>query len=276
MLVWSDGQIIPEETLAISASDRTFEHGMGLFETLRTWHGGVPLLPRHLSRLEASASALGLPLERRLLPDESTVRALCRANEWRGEARVRITLTGGRDERSGCRLWMRLDHLPDPIEPSGAVVAEGCLTVAHDDSLARHKTLNYWSKRLAYERARAQGADEVLLATPDGRVWEGSRTNLFLIHGDTLVTPDLSGPLIPGVVRALVLDHAATIGLAAREKDVFKADFSRADEVFLTNSVRGLIDVGRIGVRSISAARTWTLRLRSRIENWLREESTRL
>jgi branched-subunit amino acid aminotransferase/4-amino-4-deoxychorismate lyase len=141
--------------------------------------------------------------------------------------------------------------------------------------LARHKTLNYWSKRLAYEQARSEGADEVRLATPDGRIWEASRSNLVLIQGDTLITPDLSGPVLPGVMRGLVLEHASAVGLAVREQGVLDADLDRADEIFLTNSVRGLSGVGRTAARNFAAPGPWTERLRRRIEDWLYGGSSR-
>ena len=63
-MIWVDGKIVDDNELKISASDRAFEHGLGLFETLRTWHGGAPLLERHLDRMERSARALGLPFDR--------------------------------------------------------------------------------------------------------------------------------------------------------------------------------------------------------------------
>jgi branched-subunit amino acid aminotransferase/4-amino-4-deoxychorismate lyase len=140
------------------------------------------------------------------------------------------------------------------------------------DPLARHKTLNYWSKRLAYEHGRSAGADDVLCTTADGRVWEASRANLFFVRGQTLVTPDLSGPVLPGIMRGLVLELAAGVGLEVREQGVTAVDVAAADEVFLTNSVRGIIPVGRLADRTFEAPGVWTVRLRDRIEQWLQQE----
>ena len=44
-MIWVRGQIVPDDGLSISVLDRTFEHGLGLFETLRTWNGQPTLLP---------------------------------------------------------------------------------------------------------------------------------------------------------------------------------------------------------------------------------------
>jgi branched-subunit amino acid aminotransferase/4-amino-4-deoxychorismate lyase len=135
--------------------------------------------------------------------------------------------------------------------------------------LLRHKTLNYWSKRLAHERGKAAGADEVYFSTADGRVWEGSRMNLFLVQGETLITPDLGGPVLPGVMRALVLERAAVLGLATREQSVTAEDLVAADEFFLTNAVRGLVPVGRMPGRTFDVPGPWTFRLDREINQWI-------
>src|SRR5205823_12510642 len=132
---------------------------------------------------------------------------------------------------------------------------------ARDNPLARHKTLNYWGQRLAFERARSLGADEALLATPDARIWEGTRTNLFLVRGRSLVTPGTVGPVLPGVMRALVLERAPDAGLATSEEDVTIDDLDAADEVFLTNAVRGVVPVGRAEGRDREAPGPVTDRL---------------
>ena len=114
-----------------------------------------------------------------------------------------------------------------------------------DDPLARHKTLNYWNKRLAFEHAQARGADEAILRSHDGRIWEGSRTNLFVVLGREILTPPSTGPIVPGILRALVRDRASLVDHTVREADITADAIEAADEVFLTNSVRGVIPVDR-------------------------------
>ena len=106
-MIWVRGRIVPDDALAISVLDRTFEHGLGLFETLRTWSGQPTLLPRHLDRLTRSAAELGLPYDREALPDREAVRALLAADGRAADAMLRITLSGGTSESSGSTLWMR-------------------------------------------------------------------------------------------------------------------------------------------------------------------------
>ena len=79
-MLWARGELVPDDALSVSVLDRTFEHGLGLFETFRTWNGHPTLLDRHVERLKASARALGLPLEPGQLPGSRDVALLIAAN----------------------------------------------------------------------------------------------------------------------------------------------------------------------------------------------------
>jgi branched-subunit amino acid aminotransferase/4-amino-4-deoxychorismate lyase len=177
---------------------------------------------------------------------------------------------------------MRSAPLPPPAPPGGIVVAGACWTLPRTDPLARHKTLNYWSRRLAQERGRAKNADEVLFSTSYRYYWEGSRTNLFLIRGNELITTGLGGPVLPGIMRALVLELALrltpSLVPAIAESGISHANLLAADEVFLTNAVRGIIPVGRI---MDPMGRKWpapgpvTCQLRDRVEEWFQQEGSK-
>ena len=127
-LIWVHGEIVPDDALRISVLDRTFEHGLGLFETFRTWNGHATLLDRHLERLLRSAHELGLPLESSQLPDAAAVFQLIEANRASltpGEdVRLRLTLSGGlaTTSVSSSVLWMTAGPLPPPIREPGAVI----------------------------------------------------------------------------------------------------------------------------------------------------------
>lgn len=265
-MIWVAGKVVSDGALTVGVLDRALEHGLGLFETLRTWDGRAPLLGRHLNRMAASAAELGLPYGAVLPPDDGDVARLVAAQGLGGDVVLRITLTGGTDESGGATLWMRAGPLPAPVSRSGAVVALGP-EVAVNDPLARHKTLNYWARRLAYESYRRLGYDEVLsvsrgLLRGGPAAWEGSRTNLFAVRNDTLMTPRLTGPIVPGVMRALVVEAASRLPLSIQDDQyLLRDELAAADEVFLTNSVRGLIPVARIDDMRWPVPGEWTRRL---------------
>jgi branched-subunit amino acid aminotransferase/4-amino-4-deoxychorismate lyase len=166
------------------------------------------------------------------------VAALLRAERRSHDVGLRIVVSGGQGQ-SEAVAWMRTFDLE-----TAAVIAPVRLgtrfTVAHDDPLARHKTLNYWRRRLARDQAREAGYVDALAVSPDGRIWETTRANLFALVNGALLTPELDGPILPGVMRQTLMEVARCNGV-----DVFESDvpWHQADALFMTNSVRGLVVV---------------------------------
>lgn len=267
-MIWVRGRIVGDEELTISALDRTFEHGLGLFETLRTWNGRPTLLSRHLDRITRSAKALGIPLDPATLPAPSDCQSLARAEGRQGDALFRITLSGGISESHGSTLWMRAFPLPPPPPESGIVI--GPAQPARGGVLAGHKTLNHWSNRLLYEQARADGFDECVTISADGKIWEGSRTNLFVVEDGRLLTPPAAGPILPGIMRGLILRQGAELGLDVEESPLGLFDrLFQPQEVFLCNSVRGIMPVRAWGEASFPAPGPVTCRLWEKTRRWL-------
>jgi len=223
---------------------------------------------------------LKLPIDPVELPDAAAVAALRDAEGVEDDVMLRITLTGGLGPSVGATLWMRAYRLPPPLRHAGAVVDLGQWWAHAHDPFCRHKSLNYWTRRRAYESAHELGFDEVLsLGGLSGArtIWEGSRTNIFAVRGRTLMTPALDGPLVPGIMRRLVLERARELDLAiVRERGLHLSELASADEVFLTNSVRGVIPVARLvdtsleeGPWSWPAPGDWTQRLAILVHDWL-------
>jgi branched-chain amino acid aminotransferase len=280
-VIWFGGEIVTDDALKLSVHDRTIEHGLGLFETLRTWNSHPTLLARHRERMMRSAHELGLAIDCAQLPDARAVAALIQATQDNlgpgpcVDYRLRITLSGGSSSpaQPGGQLWMTAGPLPLPLPRSGAVIKRS-IQVAIDDPLARHKTLNYWRKRIAYEAALADGSHEVLCVTSSGLVCEGTRSNVFVVVGRRLWTPGADGPLLPGNMRRLVLEHAARVGLETVEAPLRLTQLATADEAFLTSSVRGVVPISLLLNHRLAAPGPVTSRLWGAILPWLESGGT--
>lgn len=157
------------------------------------------------------------------------------------------------------------------IPESGAMITQ-TLQVTADDALARHKTLNYWRKRIAHAGTVLHGSDDVLCLTPDQLICETTRANLFLIEGRRLYTPDLHGPLLPGVMRAVVLQYARQTGFDAVECRLNLDRILKADEAFLTSSLRGMRPIARLFDRELPSPGCVTRQLWSDISRRLKAE----
>ena len=262
--IWRAGRIRYESALALPIEDRTLEHGLGLFETVRTWRGEPRLWPRHRRRLLDSAQRLGLPLDPADLPSAADLIQLvhaCRSPQVspQADAALRVNVSGGGDRPGSCLVWATLRQWldPDPFGLSphdqdawmtrpGLILDISAVSLGRVDPLARFKTLNYWTRRWVFEH-RAPGSDEVIVADTDGLWLEASRSNLFWVRGQTLFTTATDRPILPGVMRGLVLEVAGRLWKIEECAGLDPTtELACVDELFLTNAARGLMPVAAI------------------------------
>jgi len=271
--VWLDGRIVRGEAAAVSVFDRGARDGGGLFETLRVYGRKPFAWERHMERLVLGAAELGFPVPPSPIRLRDAVAEVLDAAAL-SDAVVRITVTrgipGGRPVRTGAwveaepvagRLWpgARTTH-PEDGGPAGgcAVLSKTPFTPGF---LGRHKTTSRLAWDLAREEARAAGADEVLLVSPDGEVLEGGASNVFVVRsGGDIFTPPLAADVLPGITRATVLELAAPLGIIVHEAPIPLEMLRWASEVFVTNSVQELLPLREVAGRRVPE-REVTLRL---------------
>jgi para-aminobenzoate synthetase/4-amino-4-deoxychorismate lyase len=214
--------LMPSATSRQSAPDQAPPR---LIETMRYDGVRVPLLDRHVQRLTSSANYFDYPFDEARL--RRRVRAACRASEPQTPLKVRVTLD----------RWGRLTAETSPIEakttPWRVTIADE--RVDTDDPLFYHKTTHRRVYDRALRAARADGFHEALLLNGEGRVTEGTYTNVFVRDGEDLVTPPVSEGLLSGVYRDYVLDTQEQ----AQERSLTVEDLHQADAVYFCNAVRG-------------------------------------
>jgi len=244
-LVWTEGKIIPIRELSITATDRALEHGLGLFESMRAKSGRVPLWGLHKQRLVQSAEELGLLVKTKQLPNMTQLRDLLEVSGLtRTDARLRLTLAGGSGKEPG-RLWVAA-HPLSPMKLDKLILASKLWPVDERDPLVAYKTLNYWHRRRAYEAAQAEGADEALSQGLKGDIWEGSRTSLFLVKNEQLIAPPRDGARLRSISDEVIASFAREFEtLELIHRPVTESLLAGADEVILTNAIRGVMTVLR-------------------------------
>ncbi|HWC45486.1 MAG TPA: aminotransferase class IV, partial [Casimicrobiaceae bacterium] len=113
------------------------------------------------------------------------------------------------------------------------------------------KTLSYADNIVALSQARAAGADDALFLDTAGHLTEATASNIFLVSGSMLRTPPRSCGILPGVIRATVLELAAALHLTAREEVLEPRDLADAEEAFLTSAIRGIAPITSANDRSL-------------------------
>ncbi|WP_068071076.1 aminodeoxychorismate synthase component I [Novosphingobium lentum] len=190
---------------------------------------GVPLLERHLDRMKASATELGFAFDRHAI--KNAIQALC--FECDAPSKLRLVLA-----RSGAHA-LEVAPLP-PAFDRAATCAVLPVPVASGDWRLRHKCSDRGFYEDALAAARGAGADEALLLRDDGLVTEGSFTSLFIERCGVLATPPLALGLLPGVLRASLIDEGRAVEGEVRLDDL-------AGGFFIGNALRGLIPARLLG-----------------------------
>ena len=244
-----DGQPADDDLLL---TDRGLAYGDGLFETVAVRDGRLLAWDAHLERLARGCDVLGLPApSTRLLSAEAEALA---GDVARGVLKLMLTRgSGGRGYRPPPkptpRRIMALNPWPAdlPEDTSTAVATFICrhpLGIA--PALAGIKHLNRLDQVLASAEWPGPEFFEGLMLDLEGNLIEGTRSNVFLLKGDRLATPDLTWCGVAGVVRGAVLRTARGLGLRVAEQRLEPAALGAADEVFISNSIIGLRSVGRV------------------------------
>jgi branched-chain amino acid aminotransferase len=289
---WVDGRLLRADEPHLSAFDRGFQLGDGVFETLRARAGRTAELDAHLARLERSATGLGIALP------EGTDAALTAAIAEllgaeglagpEGDAAIRITVSRGRFTGRGLlppdeqvrptivvQAWPVLPPPPGHLE-RGLHLMPTAVRRDPSSPLAALKTTSRADYVFARLEARAAGADDALFLTIEGHLSEATTANVFLVRGAELATPSLDCAILPGTTRDWILGWAGGVGLTTLEARLAPPDLAAADEAFLSSSVAGILPVTRFAGRPIGTGKPgpWTVRARADRESFIRGEGT--
>jgi 4-amino-4-deoxychorismate lyase len=236
-----------EPVSTVSALDRGFLYGDGLFETIRWVDGDVPLWARHRARLAEGCARLGLPV-----PDGALEADIAEVGAGLSDAVIRLTLTRGVGQRgyalpAAVRGTRVVAATPSPAMRAGAYT-EGlhlrlCQTrLALQPALAGLKHLNRLEQVLARAEWNDASIDEGLMFDMEGRVVCATAANIFAVFDGELLTPAVDRCGVAGVARAEVLALQTDVHVVALTLDTLL----QADELFLSSSVRGILPVRRL------------------------------
>jgi D-alanine transaminase len=250
--VYLNGAYLPAEQAKVSAMDRGFLFGDGVYEVIPVYGGHPFRLDQHLDRLDNSLAAIrmGNPLPR---------------EEW---GRILDRLTGGTPEVDQL-VYLQVTRGADPTrnhlfpahaEPTVFVMAwnakprnpqieeSGIAAITLEDFRWLRcdiKATALLSNVLLRQAADDAGVEESILIRDDYAI-EGSISNLFVVLKGLLITPPKGNLLLPGITRDLVLELAAEAGIPFAEREVRREALTAAEEIWITSSSREVAPVTRL------------------------------
>ena len=233
--------VVPPETPVLHADDEGVLRGRSVFETLRVY-GGMPfMLAAHLDRLATSAARLRLAAPLRDEFEQAVFDAIAAGDEL--DVSVRLLWSAGREGGGPPAGLVLVSTLPPDLDELRAHGLRVAVVRWAAGALAGVKSTSYAANMAAQAEAAERGADDALLVAPDGTVLEASTSNAWFREGTRLLTPSLALPLLAGVTRAAVGRLAPQAGYEVEEGSYALERLLRADEVFLTSSVREVAPV---------------------------------
>ena len=224
-----DGRITPTQDASLPLPDDGLYRGDGVFEVMRLY-GGTPFaLDEHLDRIERSAAAIELPVDRPRVEDELGP-LLERVAGSAGQLRIILT-------RGGRRVL-----LTEPLASYEETLTLASVTYAPALLLTGVKSISYAANMQATRLAQAKGADEALLVSPDGVVLEAPTSSLFFADaGGRLHTPSLGSGILESITRQKLVEELEVVEGEYRLEEVVAAS-----EAFLASTTREVQAVARV------------------------------
>jgi 4-amino-4-deoxychorismate lyase len=240
------------ETSAIDIADRGLAYGDGLFETMRVLEGVVPLLSLHLKRFLKGVDVLALGDENRLkrnfLHYVNVTLDEIKNNACLDTSVIKMTVTrgnGGRGyvppDEAQCHFIAQVFDLPsypESYSSDGITIRECQYRLGFQPQLAGIKHLNRLDQVLASQELL--DAPEGLLLDYEDSVIEGTKSNLLVFKGTNVITPNLTGCGVHGVLREELLNPAHKLSLKIVTEDVMLTDLSKCNGLAMINSVFGI------------------------------------
>lgn len=262
-----NGQLFREGKAVISPDNRSFRYGDGLFETMRIINGNILLKALHFERLLRGMKLLqfDIPEFFTAVQLEEDIVSLCKKNRIEDKAVVRLVVfrnDGGLYDLEDMRPNYIIQGMPlqqYPVAPAG----DGGLVIdIYPDAskacniFSEVKSNNFLLYVMGAMYARQNGLGDCLILNQYGRIADATIANVFWIKSGVIHTPPIEEGCVAGVTRRFLLQQLPAAGYTINEQPLTPDDLLSADEVFLTNAVRGIRAVGKCRNRSYSSSLT--------------------
>ena len=250
-----NGKIISSDTPILTADSRGFRFGHGVFETIRVANGTILFEQQHFARMFEALDKLAIKLNvhQNISWFKTEVTRLLKKLNCENSARLLISISGekgGIFESEGSpdiviEAWP-LDKTVTDFNQNGLVLGifKGAAKAA--DEISRYKTINALPYALGAQYAKQQKWNDAILLNPSGTIADTTIANIFIIKDGIIKTPALDQACIGGVIRKYLLEKLPASGYTIEEKAISIEELLAADEVFVTNAIRGIKWVGQI------------------------------
>lgn len=252
MYIYINGEMIRDKEAVISPYDHGFLYGLGVFETFPIYNGEPFLFHQHYERLKNALEELWI--EWQYSPEElkEILRKLLTANE-RKDAYVRLNVSAGNGEiglqvspytEANTIIFMKELPLRREVMAKRGVILKTKRNTP--EGLHRLKSHHYLNNMIGKREVGADMGKEGIFLTKDGYVAEGVVSNLFFVKDNKVYTPSLETGILNGITRQFILSILEGLGIPYQEGLYTVEKLKDADEVFVTNSIQGIVPLSHV------------------------------
>lgn len=243
-------EFVVTEAPILTAQNRGFRYGDGLFESMRMINGKLKFAAQHADRLQAGMKAL--KIEGGNLLDEYFLKQktaeLSKKNKLKDNVRFRLSVYRAGDglytpdsNKSGYVLEASpLAENAYELNKKGLIVDVFDEMAKSIDKLSNFKTSNSLLYVMAGLYKKQHRLDEAFILNQNGFLCESLSSNVFVVYDKQIYTPALSEGCIAGVMRSVVMNIAKSSDIALTEAQINPEVLKEAEEVFITNAVGGI------------------------------------
>jgi branched-subunit amino acid aminotransferase/4-amino-4-deoxychorismate lyase len=247
--VFYRGEYVLRNQAVIQVDDRAHRFADGFFESIRIINGKAQFLENHFARVEATIKALKIqPSDFSFDLLTQHIDGLLQRNEVFEGGRMRITffrkakgfyLPKGND----LDYFIEVEALPInlfELNDTGKIIDIYTEVKKDPNKYAGFKTLNAQLYVMASIFAEEKNWDDALIQNTKQAIIESTNSNLFLVSNGVLYTPSLTDGCIGGTMRMQIINLAVQSKLKVYECTMTPQTLLSADEVFLTNAIKGI------------------------------------
>ena len=260
--VFINGEFLPSRDAKLSIWDRGLLYGDGFFTTMRAEKGKAFFLREHIRRLKDSCELFSIKFPDQLSQKDLYGEMLDINNLSDNCAAVKVIITRGVVEGPGLPSTENPTYIitARPYESPNEKYQTGWHLVSFNISrscpLSAHKSLNYLFNMWAKGYALSQGADDAILIGFDGHVKETSVANILFQKEGTWFRPE-GEDILPGITLKMLSKIWDKKGIGIRKKLTSIKDLIEADQVWVLNSLMGIMPVIKINDRRIKSEEGW-------------------
>ncbi|MBQ3437411.1 MAG: aminotransferase class IV [Fusobacterium sp.] len=215
--------------------DEGYSFGLGLFETIHLYKNKPIFLKEHLERINNSSVALDMKIEK--ISEEEILEFIDKNKTDKENEVLKITLSEKNKIFSKRDYTYTAEHYKRGFRCNLSDVLKNETSV-----FTYHKTLNYADNISEKRKSHSLGFDEPIFKNSKNLITEGATTNIFFVRENKIFTPNLESGLLNGVVRSWIIKNYEVC-----EKEIHIDEIQNFSEIFLTNSLIGIMPLNFLG-----------------------------